>query len=340
MIRRCYACRRQFRPSDAVEQLRCGSSVAYDPARGRLWIICDHCSRWNLAPIESRWEAVDALERAVRGSARLRTRTTNVALFHTPSLDIVRVGEPDTHEECWWRYGRQFRRRRLRYAMAAGVGATTVIAGVAGVGILTLSLLDLVLAGWVRGRRDPALVVAEIAGSGARTAAALDRRARFGRLAWRGELACARCGAITRELAFRDRSRLEIRADWMLRLRCPDCDSGRVAFDAVESRRVLRRALAYHNFAGGTRRQIGHAARAIDSGDELLRDGRYVGFGDGVGYELLALEMIVTRLDEAEQLRLEISEIEARWRAEEEIAVIADGELTPLPNHRTMPGER
>ncbi|NNF26988.1 MAG: hypothetical protein HKN73_07210, partial [Gemmatimonadetes bacterium] len=43
------------------------------------------------------------------------------------------------------------------------------------------------------------------------------------------------------------------------------------------------------------------------------------------------LEIAANQKEEAELLALEASDLEERWRREEELAAIIDGELTPLP---------
>ena len=32
-----------------------GRRLAFDPAKGRLWVVCRSCERWNLTPLEERW---------------------------------------------------------------------------------------------------------------------------------------------------------------------------------------------------------------------------------------------------------------------------------------------
>ncbi|MEN8185388.1 MAG: hypothetical protein ABFS46_22965, partial [Myxococcota bacterium] len=51
----------------------------------------------------------------------------------------------------------------------------------------------------------------------------------------------------------------------------------------------------------------------------------------------LALEIALNDDSERRLMQLEIDAIEARWREEEEIAAIIDGELTPLPAGVELP---
>ena len=63
MLRQCFFCDRPFpEMSLSAEPVR-GCTIAYDPHRGRLWLVCSSCRRWSLTPIEDRWEVLDELER-------------------------------------------------------------------------------------------------------------------------------------------------------------------------------------------------------------------------------------------------------------------------------------
>ncbi len=80
-----------------------------------MWAICPGCSRWNLAPLEERWEAVEAAERIFRDT-RQRVQSENVGLARLrDDTYLVRIGETLPGELAAWRYGRELRRRRSRY---------------------------------------------------------------------------------------------------------------------------------------------------------------------------------------------------------------------------------
>lgn len=114
-----------------------GRRLAFDPARGRLWVVCRSCERWNLSPLEERWEALEALERRFRDT-RTRVSTENVGLARLDEgLELVRVGRPKRPEFAAWRYGDQFGRRRRKYALGAVVG----VGAVAGIGLGSVALL-------------------------------------------------------------------------------------------------------------------------------------------------------------------------------------------------------
>lgn len=79
MYSTCLHCHKSLGPNDAVEHFPVGRRLAFDSAKGRLWVVCQHCARWNLTPIEERWEAVEESERAFR-APRLRGQTDNIGL--------------------------------------------------------------------------------------------------------------------------------------------------------------------------------------------------------------------------------------------------------------------
>jgi hypothetical protein len=125
----CLFCHQPLGRNDAVEHFPVGRRLAFDSAKGRLWVVCRKCERWNLTPLEERWEAVEECERAFRAT-KLRVSTDHIGLARLKEgMDLVRIGEPQRPEMAAWRYGDQFgRRRRRRISLVAGTGA--VLAGV------------------------------------------------------------------------------------------------------------------------------------------------------------------------------------------------------------------
>jgi hypothetical protein len=142
MYRHCIFCSRSLGANEALEDFPVGRSVAFDAWQGRLWAICGSCGRWNLAPIDERWEAVEAAERLFR-DARVRVHSENIGLTRArDGTRLIRVGEALPGEVAVLRYGGELiRRRRAHYW---GVGAA-----VAGVGITAAAGLPLLLAAGV-----------------------------------------------------------------------------------------------------------------------------------------------------------------------------------------------
>ena len=107
-----------------------GRRLAFDSAKGRLWAVCPKCRRWNLTPIEERWEAIDECERLLH-TTRTRVSTENIGVArHPEGLELVRIGEPRRPEFAAWRYGDQLGERKRKSAINAaamlgcvGVGA-------------------------------------------------------------------------------------------------------------------------------------------------------------------------------------------------------------------------
>ena len=133
MYSTCLFCNADLGRNDAIEHFPVGRRLAYDAAKGRLWVVCRRCERWNLSPLEERWEAIDDCER-MYSATRLRVSTDNIGLARLrEGLELVRIGQPQRPEFAAWRYGDQFGRRRRRHLIysTAGVAALVgiVIAG-------------------------------------------------------------------------------------------------------------------------------------------------------------------------------------------------------------------
>jgi hypothetical protein len=133
MYRTCLFCSNDLGRNEAVEHFPVGRRLAFDASKGRLWVVCRKCERWNLTPLEERWEAIEECERAFRAT-RLRVSTEEIGLARLKEgLELVRIGEPQRPEMAAWRYGDQFgRRRRRRYLIGGGavlLAGTVVVAG-------------------------------------------------------------------------------------------------------------------------------------------------------------------------------------------------------------------
>jgi hypothetical protein len=126
----------------------------------------------------------------------------------------------------------------------------------------------------------------------------------------------------------------------VLSLRCPECrawgEEGGLRLEGDDAQRTLRRVLAYQHYTGATERRVQAATRLIEeagsAGDLtriLVRDGRRLGDLQRTG--AIALEIAANEAREQRLLELEVIELEAVWRREEELAEIIDGELTPFP---------
>src|SRR5471032_1178385 len=132
MYSTCLFCHSSLGANEAIEHFPVGRRLAFDASRGRLWVVCQKCERWNLTPIEERWEAIEECERLFVGT-RLRVSTDNIGMARLrEGLELVRIGAPLRPEMAAWRYGDQFGRRRKKYMLYTGAG----IAAVAGLVII------------------------------------------------------------------------------------------------------------------------------------------------------------------------------------------------------------
>lgn len=329
MFTRCLVCATPFEANEQLEHLPHGRKLAFDPSRGRLWAVCRTCRRWSLMPIEERWEALEELEKLTTDQAKLLSKTDNIALLRAGPLDVVRVGKAQLTEEAWWRYGRELTSRRRSWdklGFAGTLAAGAVIAGGWAAGGVSL------LGAWL------------IMGHGSETVRDGARWLRFGSSAWRGEQRCTGCGYTFRSIAYRDRASIGLfptdepgRVD--LVARCPRCGQYREAglrLTGDDADRTLRRVLAYHHFAGASEKRVFKATRLIQEAGSprdltriVVRDGKRLGDLQRTGG--IALEIAANESTEQHLLELELAELEAHWRREEELASIIDGELTPLP---------
>ena len=320
-MRRCLSCYQPFEPNDALEHLPNGRRIAYDPARGRLWVICASCARWSLAPLETRWETLEQLERLSSGSARLLKQGENIALFESGTLELVRVGRANAREEAWWRYGSEFgaRRRHARALVARGKVIDALI-------MLAVSGIPF----W--GHSDPGHWIKR------------GRVKAFGRNAWRGDSSCSRCGHQLRHIHFTECAYLQLEPQGQsfgLWYWCPRCGAtDRAAghhLAGLTAEHVLRRVLAYQNFAGGSEYLVDRALALVDryeSPELLIRQAAAEGtpLGHIDGPRSLAAEIALNSALEAQLLDDEVAVLELRWREEEALAAIIDGELSPLPS--------
>ncbi len=139
MYSACLFCKANLGFNEVIEHFPVGACLAFDAAKGRLWVVCRRCSRWNLTPLEERWEAIEACERSFRETCR-RVTTENIGMARLcDGLDLIRVGSPLRAEFAAWRYGTQLSQRR-RWHQLGNVASMAAIVAVqhASAGVLHL----------------------------------------------------------------------------------------------------------------------------------------------------------------------------------------------------------
>ena len=340
MYSTCIFCHRDLGSNEEIEEFPVGRRLAFDSATGRLWVVCRRCERWNLSPLETRWEAIEECERRFRDT-RLRVSSDNIGLARLgDGLELVRVGAPKRPEFAAWRYGDQFGRRRRR-AITYGVAGTAVVGlAVAGGAAAGMSIGG----GWWWGLH------------------LIER--------WKNERTVLRRRnadgePIRIQHKHLNSSRLVSASDdlgWALSLdhtlgwkRGRSRQTTNVVISGDEALQVAGRLMAWVNRTGGSKRTVRDAVRRIEASghpDAYLREaagdaqdlwrtkivrrrrrGQYKphpGSLRGLDHDVrLAVEMATQEQAEKEAMLGELKGLEAAWRQAEEIAHIADNLFIP-----------
>src|SRR3954470_23520207 len=155
MYATCLFCNKSLGANETFETFPVGKRLAFDSGKGRLWVVCPSCERWNLSPLEERWEAIEQAERLYRDT-RLRVATDNIGLAKLrDGATLVRIGQPLRPEFAAWRYGDQFGRRRRRQILIA-------TGGVAALGVLVTAGITAGVSiggfGWIMARSAKSII--------------------------------------------------------------------------------------------------------------------------------------------------------------------------------------
>lgn len=333
MFSTCIFCNKALGANEAIESFPVGKRLAFDAARGRLWVVCPACERWNLSPLDERWTAIDDAERLYRDT-RKRVSTDNIGLAKLrDGTTLVRIGEPMRPEFAAWRYGDQFGRRRTRAVLAAGAGITVlgglVIGGaVAGVTIGSVGYgLTQVGSAIIRGR--PNTVVAKIL---TEERGLVHVRRRHLSETW---LSREPDGQLAIDLRFKNGSGhfTGREAERIASIVVPKVNrfggSKTQVADAVGEIESLGGSEAFLNHIGDSLRVVRHSVQRAPRRRWQFDNGKIKPHGLFAlpRYQGLALEMALHEEAERRAMQGELAELEQVWREAEEIAAIAD-ELT------------
>jgi hypothetical protein len=310
MYSTCISCHSRFQANDVVRALPIGRRMAFDPAKGRLWLVCDRCASWNLVPLEERWEATEECERLFRGTS-LKVSRESITLAHVPAgLTLVRVGKANPFELAAWRYGRLLRRRRREMSLLVTTSS------IVGVGIAV---------GWLQ--------------YGFLSAAMLQAGAYLymvGTLARQERRVLARVGTgtagATRSVRLQDAKRMRLDAGpdgWRLELPAATPLDGDVA---MQTARLL---LPWLNRGGASLSEVAEATGRLEQMTAAAPERRQIrgktlpAVSAMSRPQKLALEMAANEDIERRAAAGELALLEAAWREAEEIAAIADDLLLP-----------
>jgi hypothetical protein len=314
MFKTCMFCNRPLGTNEVIEHFPVGRRLAFDAERGRLWVVCRKCERWNLSPVEERWEAVEMCERLFRDT-RVRVSTENVGLAkHPEGLELVRIGRPMRPEFAAWRYGGQFGRRRKRAllgTLAATAVFTGIMAGASAAGIGGGGLWFFWNA-WVNGR-----TLAKVRTDDGRVIKLMNP-----------DLLGTRLRPADDENGFRLEVRKGKKKEWL---------------EGAEAERLVGQIIPAMNRMGGKKHTVQAAVDEIERHghpDDFIADlitGNRFNDKKGVpGYinkmpapTKLALEMALHEEQERRALEGELWRLERAWEEAEEIAAISDGLLLP-----------
>ncbi len=320
MYSTCLYCHRPLGANTRVEAFPVGERLAFDPERGRLWAVCRSCARWNLSPVEERWEALEECERIFRDTSR-RTTTENFGMARPADGPVlIRVGRPLRPEFAAWRYAPQLVRRRRQDLLEGGLMMVSPL----GMGVAAVaSVASLGLAGFAVAAAAPLVYVG-------------------GAVAWsrsqlRRVVGLTDEGAPIRVRHLRGVS-FEGGGD-ELRV-VTESDAGPAELTGAAAHSLASVACARSNQIGASSSYVRSAVESLERRggpaavlDDACRAGglakiRYV--------DRLALEMALHEEQERRAMEGELRTLEAAWREAEEIAAIADG-LAIAPTQRELP---
>jgi len=336
MYSTCIFCKRDLGENESIREFPVGQRLAFDAAKGRLWVICRGCERWNLSPLEERWEAVEQAEQLYHDTRR-RVATDQIGLARlADGTELVRIGEPLRPEFAAWRYGDQFGRRRNRRMLLAGAGVISMGGIFAGGAIAGIAIGSFA---WMFGHAGTAIIHGRadevVARIRTETAGTIDVRRRH--------------LAETRIVRGSD-------APIALDLRFKN---GEARFEGREALRIAGTLMPHVNRFGGKRPVIESAVTRIEEYggpegylDRLARFAPHdteVATGKGLGrktrrsgsgaftsglfglspHDRLAFEMALHEEGELRAMQGQLAELERAWRDAEEIAAIADDLFVP-----------
>lgn len=337
LLTTCLFCRTPFPPNREIEHLPVGRRIAHDEARGRLWVVCGTCSRWNLAPFEDRWEAIEECERHFRRT-HVRVSSDNVGLARlSEGLELVRIGDPLRPEFAAWRYGQRFQRRyRRRLIHAAGslsaagmVGAVPFVAGLLGP-LPAVALGTTAAIAAFRRWKDPAVTVT-VEGEGRREELQLNLAHVRGAVLIRDDTVPEGWGLMVEHP-------VETRPSGFRRFLEP-LAIGSTTLSGTDARLVAALVLPRVNALGGDTSDVDEAVRWLEAAGGPSRAFRTLAWAPLVRPALdahrgtmlsmhpgvrLALEMALHEDEERRALQGELSILAWAWQREERLAGIAD----------------
>ena len=332
MFSTCVYCHSALGGNEIVESFPVGRKLAFDGARGRLWAVCPRCARWNLSPLEERWEAIETCERLYRATP-LKASTDNIGLAKlNEGLQLVRVGQPTKPEFAAWRYGGELQRRRVRTWMVYG-GSASLMLGLTALKFIDPSLHNAIpAAGLIPGALNYWNLYR------------LHLR-RIARVPYREGLVTLRRPDLTNVQLEAVGNGTAESLGWQLNVLHKE---GRSIVTGDDAKRLLGKLLTVANEEGGSADTVKSAVTQLaEAGSSSAFMRQYIetkkGPFNGSWREVprqtvLALEMALHEDTERVALEGDLAALERAWAEAEEIAAIADNLLLPEWVQRRLPG--
>ena len=306
--------------------------IAYDPVKGRAWLICSRCSQWNLVPLDERWEVLEECEERT-SQTRLSGSWGKLTLISLGRrLELLRIGDSFRGDIAGWRYARHLRQRFLR---------STIILAVA-----TVCATGLCLVGVLRGLGAGFGPIANAVAWGAIMVAGIASKE------WISFAIRRERETVLRVDAEGDEPRV-VRGQNLANLRITGIvespgwaiqvthDKGQTLLLGAEAVWALEKAMAWINRAGGSAAEVQQALQLLESSGsasnylvEAAREMDRLRLSVSGVPELparirLALEMAAHDLGEMDAIRRELEHLNQRWHAAEEEAGISDELFAP-----------
>ena len=332
MYRTCIFCSADLGTNDVLEPFPVSKRIAFDGWKGRLWAICPKCARWNLSPIEERWEAVEAAEKLFVDT-RIRVQSENVGLAKlADGTRLIRVGQALPGELAAWRYGDQLVKRRQHYLLLTGAVIAGSVAVLGGMMALTAtggaySLINIFTS--VYQQKKQRKVIYRLPGERSPTGREVVLRR------WHAAGSILQPGTLDGiSLMVPDANRKDPR---QTRWGQPKYGTEPLVLPDADARAFLSRAMVHLNEKGASRKRLDGAVQLLASAgtaEDFLR--RTAAQGSTLGKRkdipgralvpegALALEMALHEEQERRALEGELTLLESAWREAEEIAAIAD----------------
>lgn len=329
----CIVCAADLGSNEEVEEFPVGEKLAFDLDRGRLWVVCPRCGRWNLTPLEARWEAVEACERLWEAST-IRAAGERVGLARRKSgLWLVRVGRSSSRNElAVWRWGRKGRTWR-RPSTQALVGWGLAVTATAGVGLMAPIVLPMALA--------VALPPAAVLIAAGNTPSAVPSRDGLGAVSTISKYEFVRAGMNPAD----DDLGWSIHMQRLVAVEIPperkwtghDRRLDWLQYTGDDARAIARRAFPLLNRRHSKAAMITDALDLIVEGggpEQYLRTAaaqkpHWVPFKHYPEPMRLAAEIVLFEEEERKAMEGELGRLEEAWEEAEELAAISDDLLPP-----------